>query len=354
MKILKTMLHIIIGTLIVLVFLVGAFLFYINYTDYLPEPTEELQIIHKRNRIITNQSFELVSWNIGYAGLGKEMDFFYDGGTRSKTTQGETRRYMDGIAAFLRSNPDVDFWLLQEVDFHSKRTYFMDQSIDIAHSLPEYNYVSAVNYRVPFVPVPLSSPMGKVDAGMMSLSKFTPRMSRRYAYPLFAGWPDRMFLLDRCFIELRFNMGEGRELVLLNTHNTAYVEDQKLMDLELKVIHDKMLREYESGNYVIAGGDWNMNPPGLVTTNGYGGHRFVENAVKISEDFLPTGWKFSFGKSAPTNRDVSKAYIKGNNPTTTIDYFISSPNITVLDVETIDLGFEHSDHNPVRLKVILQ
>lgn len=30
-----------------------------------------------------------------------------------------------------------------------------------------------------------------------------------------------------------------------------------------------------------------------------------------------------------------------------IDGFIISPNVELLDVETLDLGFENSDHNPV-------
>ncbi len=353
-KIFKRMLQIVIGLFITVVFLLGLFLFYINYKDYIPEPIEELQIIHKRNRIVTEESFELISWNIGYAGLGKEMDFFYDKGKKTRTTQAMTEHYMQGITKFISSQPQVDFWLFQEVDFKAKRTYGLDESIVLANTLPNYNYVSALNYVVPFVPVPLTEPMGHVRAGMMSFSSYSPRLSRRYAYPLIAGWPDRMFLLDRCFIEMRFNLGEGRELVVLNTHNSAFIDNQRLMKQELDVIHAKMMSEYELGNYVIAGGDWNMNPAGFYPVDGYGGHRYKPVAVKIEDDFLPEGWQISFDSKAPTNRSLHQAYLKGDNETTTIDFYISSPNISVLGVETIDLDFVHSDHNPVRIKILLQ
>lgn len=36
-----------------------------------------------------------------------------------------------------------------------------------------------------------------------------------------------------------------------------------------------------------------------------------------------------------------------------IDGFILSPNVTLLGVETLDGGFQASDHNPVRLTVAL-
>ncbi|UPT64070.1 MAG: hypothetical protein M0D54_05870 [Hyphomonadaceae bacterium JAD_PAG50586_4] len=36
---------------------------------------------------------------------------------------------------------------------------------------------------------------------------------------------------------------------------------------------------------------------------------------------------------------------------TTIDGFVVSPNVAVESVRGFDLGFEHTDHQPVRLRV---
>lgn len=349
----KTFLKFLGGGFILLLLFFGLFLFWINYTDYMPETVEELQITQRKLHLPQMDGLTLISWNIGYAGLGKEMDFFYDGGKKTRTDEAATRRYLEQIKLFMQQEV-ADIWLLQEVDFKAKRTYKINQAEYLSNALSDWNYVQAVNYDVPFVPVPLRSPMGQVKSGMMTFSRFSPRLARRYAFPQIAGWPDRMFLLDRCFIETRYGLQNGAELVVLNTHNSAFVDDQLLMQQELEVIHSKMLREYELGNYVIAGGDWNMNPGNFNPVNNYNGHYFVDVPVVIPNDFLPFGWQIVFDPSAPTNRNLHESYTKGSTGSTSIDFFMVSPNVEVNSIKVIDLGFENSDHNPVKLYVKLR
>jgi hypothetical protein len=50
----------------------------------------------------------------------------------------------------------------------------------------------------------------------------------------------------------------------------------------------------------------------------------------------------------PTNRTLEQPYRAGANYTSVLDGFLISPNVEVPDVTTIDLGFAHGDHNPVR------
>lgn len=57
----------------------------------------------------------ILSWNIGYAGLGDNMDFFYDGGRRVRDSRERTARNLKEIVETIsRVNPDLA--LLQEVD----------------------------------------------------------------------------------------------------------------------------------------------------------------------------------------------------------------------------------------------
>ncbi|MBK9291912.1 MAG: endonuclease/exonuclease/phosphatase family protein [Bacteroidetes bacterium] len=332
----------------------GIFLLYINTTDYQPEPVEELRTQYATGSLAPNtEHISLITWNIGYAGLDKSMDFFYDGGRKVRTSYEATRENLNQIITFMLANP-ADVWLLQEVDFDARRTYGIDQAAAIGQALSDYHLTRAVNYDVPFVPVPLREPMGRVLAGQLTLSRPLPRLARRYSYPLIAGWPDRLFLLDRCFIETRYNLDNGAELVVLNTHNSAFVDNQLLMDKELEVIRNKMQREFELGNYVIAGGDWNMNPPAFRPADGYGGHRFEPVAVSIPAELLPKGWQLAYDSSTPSNRFLDEAFEKGSTRATTIDFFIVSPNISIKTIKAIDLGFGHSDHNPVKLEVTLR
>lgn len=343
---------ILIGLIILLLVLFGLFLLYITLTDF--KPKEVTVISNESIAPLDIDTINLAVWNIGYAGLGAEMDFFYDDGKKVRPTKGQSRKYLDGAKAFIESNQDIDFWLLQEVDVKARRSYHKNEVEEIESTIPSYYSSFAMNYNVPFVPVPIYEPMGFVQGGMLSLSKYNPSKAERYAYPLIASWPNKLFLLDRCFILTRYPLTNGNDLVVLNTHNSAYVYDSVLRLKELQIIKNKMLEEYAKGNFVVAGGDWNANPPGFEPAGSFNGQLFVPSVVKMNADLLPPDWKWAFDPSAPTNRKNYQAFIKGENGTTYLDYFVVSPNVEVLETKTVDLSFEDSDHNPVFLRVSLK
>jgi len=350
----KKLLKIITWIIIIVIMIFAAFLLYITIVDYSPNRVESLTEVEQDISPLQLDTFSLISWNIGYAGLGAEMDFFYDDGEKVRPTKEMGRKYLDGIKQFISSTDTIDFWLFQEVDFKSRRSHYFDEVDEIVDLKPESKYVFAKNYDVPFVPVPLYEPLGYVKGGMITFSEFPFSEATRYAYPLIASWPNKLFLLDRCFILTRFPLTTGNDLVLLNTHNSAYVYDSALRIKELNIIKQKMMEEYEKGNYVIAGGDWNANPPNFIPTNNYNGHRFVPSEVTMHEDIFPLDWTWAYDASAPTNRQNYKSFVKGENGTTILDYFIISPNVELLQATSIDLEFENSDHNPVFVKVALK
>ena len=351
-KIFKTILWIIM--LVILAF--AGFLIYITLVDYSPDKVESLTPtgINQDLSSIQVDTLDLITWNIGYAGLGAEMDFFYDDGEKVRPTRKMSKKYLDGIKEFISATDSIDFWLLQEVDFKSKRSHYFDEVKEIIELKPESDYVFAKNYDVPFVPVPIYEPLGYVKGGMLTFSEFRITEAIRYAYPLIASWPDKLFLLDRCFILTRFPLAAGNDLVILNTHNSAYVYDSALRIKELNIIKEKMNEEYAKGNYVIAGGDWNANPPGFIPTNNYNGHKFFPSAVTMNDNTFSEDWIWAYDASAPTNRQNYKSFIKGENGTTLLDYFILSPNVELLQAKTIDLNFENSDHNPMFIKISLK
>ncbi len=356
MKFVKILLKVIAWGLLVVFLILGGLIAYMTITDYKPEPIEI--IVEKgSNGGITNlqqNTFSLINWNIGYAGLGQEMDFFYDGGEGVRPTKKLSQKYFKNIIDFIVSNDTVDFWMLQEVDVKAKRSYHINEVEKVTDAKAGSHGVFAKNYMVQFVPVPVSEPMGYVEAGLMTFSDFLPTEAIRYAYPLIADWPDKLFLLDRCFLLNRYPLEKGNELVIINTHNSAYVYDSILRIEELQILKKIMLDEFGKGNYVIAGGDWNQNPPGYKPSGNYNKHKFFASQVKMNDDFMPDGWQWAYDSSAPTNRSNNKPYVLGENTTTCLDYYLTSPNITVIDVEVIDLKFKDSDHNPIYLKAQLK
>ena len=351
-KVLIKLLKIIGWLLLIVVVAFAGFLLYITLSDYKPEAAEVL-LEETDVPLVKQDTFKLMNWNVGYAGLGKEMDFFYDEGTQVRPSEALNRKYLDGIKAFVKANDTVDFWMLQEVDIKSRRSHFVNEVAEIEHAKSGSFDVFAKNYDVPFVPVPVYEPMGSVLGGLMIFSEFQPAEALRYAYPLIASWPDKLFLLDRCFILNRYPLQSGKDLVVINTHNSAYVYDSALRVHELQILKKIMLAEYDRDNFVVAGGDWNQNPPGYRPEGFYNGHRFFESEVQMNPDFMPAGWTWAYDNSAPTNRQNYQPFVKGENGTTCLDYYLTSPNVEVLETRVIDLDFIYSDHNPVFLKVVV-
>jgi endonuclease/exonuclease/phosphatase family metal-dependent hydrolase len=300
-----------------------------------------------------DDSLTLVTWNIGYAGLGREMDFFYDGGKQVRPARFLYQRYWNGISKQIKAYRDTcDFVLLQEVDILSKRSYKNNQLMLIGEILKDYHHSFAINYKVPYVPVPVARPMGKVNSGIAVFSKKESKVSERYAFKGNYSWPTRLFMLDRCFILNRYDAPGGKELVLINTHNSAF-DDGELRREQLETLRSSMLEEYEKGNYVIAGGDWNMNPEGFLVYMCTTGDMHYRIEPEIEPGYFPEGWTWAFDQEIPSNRFLIESYLRSRTSTTTLDYFILSPNIELIDVSTEDLFFENSDHHPVTIKIRL-
>jgi len=346
--------------------LLGAFLLafigllvFSTVTDYSPEPESEAPLSFSKPALgsIQKDTISMLIWNIGYCGLGAEMDFFNDGGKSVRPEEEQVAKYLKAISGFLALMKDsVDFMMLQEIDRNSKRSYYEDQIPIIEEQLGNYGHTFALNYDVKFVPVPFAmpyTPYGKTYGGLVTYSKFSPTISTRVQYPGGFSWPTKLYMLDRCALEQRYLLPNKKELVLVNTHNTAYDETGEIKKIELQFMKKRYEAEAAKGNYVIVGGDWNQVPPGFSAT------QFSKNISDgytpqaLDETLIPANFNVSSDGTFATNRSNVTAYDAEKTYTTLIDYFMSSGNVNILSVRTIDMGFRYSDHQPVLLKVAL-
>jgi endonuclease/exonuclease/phosphatase family metal-dependent hydrolase len=325
---------------------------YATFSDYKPEKQEIVFDSPKTDVFPEWPEIDLMIWNIGYCGLSSDMDFFYDGGKKVRTSREQVLANLKNVISELQSNDTMEFFLLQEVDVSSKRSYGICEFDSIESSLPNYQSFFGKNYDVFFVPLPPSDPMGKVLSGLQTLSKSPPSSSVRWSYPGKFAWPKSLFMLDRCFLVNRYPMAGGNELVVINTHNSAYDAGGILRTQEMNYLKNFLLAEYEKGHYVIVGGDWNQSPPGYkceYTTDVFDNEDFTV----IPDAYLPDDWKWVFDPSGASNRRVKIPYERGKTTTTIIDFYLLSPNVEALTVNTLDLKFDNSDHQPVRLKLRL-
>lgn len=341
--------------LYVLLLPIGAFLLFLLYAsvdDYKPGERELLFTADLPTTLPDSSDLDILIWNIGYAGLDASMDFFYDGGEQMRPSEEGVRTNLEGIRSTLHAFSDYDFILLQEVDLNSKRSYHIDQTGAIGEDFPDYQSFTGINYQVFFVPIPLSNPMGQVKSGLHSLTKYIPGSVERFSFPGNYSWPMNLFMLDRCFLLQRHPVSNGKELLVINTHNSAY-DDGSLRRQQMAHLQDILLEEYRKGNYIIVGGDWNQTPHGFKPE--LPAYNFdTINLTFVEADFPEPGWNWAFDPKLPTNRRVSVPYQQSSSLTTVIDYYLLSPNITVEEVECINTNFFYSDHQPVRLRASLK
>lgn len=335
---------------VILVVAVGLVAF-LSATEYKPDERQSAEFFTTDpDGEPTDESICLYSWNIGYCGLGKDSDFFMDGGTMvDPPSQEAVESNLAAIISFLQENP-ADAYLLQEVDVNSSRTDGLDQYERIGEAL-QGSSAFAYNYKCSFVPYPLP-PIGKIASGIATFTSHEiTQQAERIALPCPFSWPVSVANLKRCLLITRIPVADGtRELVLVNLHLEAYDDGEGKL-AQTKLLLEILQQEYEKGNYVIAGGDFNQVFPDTLESYPIADPESWTPGVLHAND-LPESWQYAFDRSSATCRLLDKPY-DGTNQLYVIDGFILSPNIQLDQVETVDLGFANSDHNPVHLNVTL-
>ena len=298
----------------------------------------------------TDKEYKMVSWNIGFGAYESDFGFFMDGGTQSWAWSKERLDANLKKIGVKLAEQDADFCLIQEVDFDATRTYHIDERPYIQAALTGYSHTFAQNYDSPFLFYPITQPHGISRAGIMTLSKIQISSAIRRELPIETGL-SKLLDLDRCYSVNRLAAPGGRELVLYNLHLSAYTSDGTIANEQLKMLLSDMQAEYEKGNYCIAGGDFNKDI--LGDSSKYFGKTDQEYtwAQPIPEEIL-NAYDIKLvapldeNSPVPSCRNADGPYHKGQFQLT-IDGFMVSPNVEVIESNVIDLQFEYSDHNPV-------
>ncbi|MGI6758445.1 MAG: endonuclease/exonuclease/phosphatase family protein [Bacilli bacterium] len=357
-KFIKRLSKIVLIIVFALVLIASIVLGYFTIVEYNPKSVEPLTINNNVElKVELDQDISILTFNIGYAGLGKNEDFVLDGGTKSRPDSKEVvESYLAGIKSLLTSNPS-DIYMLQEVDLGSRRSYYIDQSKVIEQLLgSNYNSTFAYNYKAKFVPFPVSltNYLGKVESGIFTLTRYQVNSSHRYQLPGAFAWPVRTVNLKRSMMVnvLPIN-NSSKELIVVNLHLSAYDGDGSLRAQEMEMLKEFLNEQASKGNYVIVGGDFNQTFPEAKDI--YPAKSGYYEAYPIDDDFLPSEYSFAIDITKPTCRLLNEPYNKNSSNTQyyIIDGFIVSNNIKINNVETIDHDFQYSDHNPVSLSIQL-
>ena len=334
---------------------------YLMLTEYRPPERERATVEPGGRELIgAGDSFRILTWNCGYGALGDNADFFMDGGKSVYTADEErVRRNIACIAeAAADTEPDVIFF--QEADRDSARSYEIEETIELNNILQQeydllYTSSFAYNFNVRFVPFPIP-PIGRVRSGILTFSNARAREAERIQLPIPFKWPVRLANLKRCLLVERLPLKNvDKDLVLVNLHLEAF-DNGEGKEAQTRMLREIMEEEAENGNYVIAGGDFNQSFSN-ADISAYPQQEGTWAPGHLDTSQFGDGWQFLMDASVPTCRSLDRPY-KGADPDTfqyyVIDGFIVSSNVEVKSVETLDLGFVNSDHNPVLLECVLK
>ncbi len=360
-KILKGLLVLVIALIVV----VGSYLAYLQVTYYRIPDHIELTVNNAKSEVFEpGEEYKITTYNIGFGAYEPSYSFFMDTAVVKDTGEELSGAYGKAISKenvlkntdtaleILKENSS-DIYLLQEVDRDSSRSYQVNQEEMVTDTFGDYSSSYAENFHAKFLPYPLHDMHGYVNSGIMTLSDKLITSAERRSYPITTAFFAKFFDLDRCFSVSRFPVGD-KELIVVNNHMSAYDEGGVIRKQQVEMLNQFMNEEYEKGNYVIVGGDFNHDYTGTIDLIP-GNKEFPGWLSRISNEDIAEGLSFvtpeNFdkigscrGAETPFNKDSFQC---------TVDGFIISDNIKAT-AEIIDTQFSASDHNPVSLTFELQ
>lgn len=365
-KVLKRLLVVVLAIVLVVALVVGGYIAYLMITyNRIPDKTDVDVLNNPTATLQVGVPYTAATYNIGFGAYTPDYSFFLDEGFMADGTETvgvhSTATSKDVVEACTQGaigvleGLDIDFALLQEVDTDSTRSYNVNQKEAIETAFPDFSSASAVNFHSAYLAYPFGDPHGVVNACLLTLGNAHVDSALRRSYPVDDGFPTKFFDLDRCFLVERIPVDGGKELVLVNSHMSAYDEGGLIRKQQLQMLTDVMEQEAQAGNYVIVGGDWNHALCGSLEL--YDSEQLVPPWVStFSDDDIPNGFTVvrpANLEDVATCRGADIPYEKGVTYRVTVDGFMVSDNVQA-SAENIETDFAFSDHNPVKLMFVLK
>lgn len=365
--------------LLALVIVLAAYIIYLYASYHRIPDNQELQVeeisqnTEAGNELTTEKNYSALTYNIGFGAYTPDFSFFMDGGKSSWAKSKDSVKETIKGAGELVASKDPDFALVQEIDLDATRSYHVNEYSILKENIPAYNCVFAQNYDSEFLFYPFTQPHGKSKAGLALFSKYPITGSMRRSFPISTSFT-KFFDLDRCYSISRVPVDNGKELVIFELHMSAYGNSDAIREGQIRMLSEDMQKEYEAGNYVICGGDFNHDLKAVDTQ--LKASDADNNTQTGSEDSAePESWAYPFPRSElpehfsfcldqlsedeknnlwNSARNADMEYVPGETYTVTLDGFIISDNVECTKYENVNTGYSYSDHDPVYMEFQLK
>lgn len=357
----KIIIRIVLAVLLLLILAVGGYVIYMQHQyyridDFTSEDTENNREAH----VLAGSPYTITTYNIGFGAYEDDYTFFMDTGkmkdgtaTKGKYSRGLSKEHTlantQGSLEILKKL-DSDFYFIQEADVSATRSYDVNQVEMIGGAFENHGLVYTSAFHSAYLFYPFTSPHGRVESGLVTLSKYHIDENVRRQFPVDTSFITKFFDLDRCFTVSRLPVDNGKELVLICLHMSAYDEGGTIRRQQLEMLNGVLAEERAKGNYVIAGGDFNHDIAGTIDAF-ESDQEIPEWVYQLDSSDLAEGFSFVIPENVyevPSCRGADIPYEKGVDYTVTVDGFIISDNIQASSKVT-DTEFKYTDHQPVTM-----
>lgn len=365
--------------LLALVIVLAAYIIYLYASYHRIPDNQELQVeeisqnTEAGNELTTEKNYSALTYNIGFGAYTPDFSFFMDGGKSSWAKSKDSVKETIKGAGELVASKDPDFALVQEIDLDATRSYHVNEYSILKENIPAYNCVFAQNYDSAFLFYPFTQPHGKSKAGLALFSKYPITGSLRRSFPISTSFT-KFFDLDRCYSISRVPVDNGKELVIFELHMSAYGNSDAIREGQIRMLSEDMQKEYEAGNYVICGGDFNHDLK-AADTQSKASDASNNTQTDSGNSAEPESWAYPFPRSElpehfsfcldqlsedeknnlwNSARNADMEYVPGETYTVTLDGFIISDNVECTKYENVNTGYSYSDHDPVYMEFQLK
>ena len=365
--------------LLALVIVLAAYIIYLYASYHRIPDNQELQVeeisqnTEAGNELTTEKNYSALTYNIGFGAYTPDFSFFMDGGKSSWAKSKDSVKETIKGAGELVASKDPDFALVQEIDLDATRSYHVNEYSILKENIPAYNCVFAQNYDSAFLFYPFTQPHGSSKSGLALFSKYPITGSLRRSFPISTSFT-KFFDLDRCYSISRVPVDNGKELVIFELHMSAYGNSDAIREGQIRMLSEDMQKEYEAGNYVICGGDFNHDLK-AADTQSKASDASNNTQTDSGDSAEPESWAYPFPRSElpehfsfcldqlsedeknnlwNSARNADMEYVPGKTYTVTLDGFIISDNVECTKYENVNTGYSYSDHDPVYMEFQLK
>ncbi|MGB5323003.1 endonuclease/exonuclease/phosphatase family protein [Lutimonas sp.] len=231
---------------------------------------------------------------------------------------------------------DADIVAFQEIDYDSKRSYYVNQQNELGKLGYSY-YGQNINWDkkyVPFPYYPFSLHFGKIVSGQSVLSKYPIKDQERIALQRNSENPFYYdsFYIDRlaqvCKIAIK-----DKTLVLINVHLEAY--DQATRKKQMKQVKNLYIKYYKDFPTILLG-DFNSDI------------HFEDAAIDLIMELPDTG-------CAAFDTSIAQNTFSSDSPSVRLDYiFYNKEFISEVEAKILTQFDLASDHLPLLMKFKLK